>query len=48
MLYPLGLESYKTKGLRSQERGLKAQVTPQIEADTLATNAVLAPFPNIQ
>lgn len=45
---PLGLESCKTKGLRSQERGLRAQVTPQIEADSPATNAVLAPFHNIQ
>lgn len=46
-IYP-GLEPCKTKGLGSQERGLRAQVTPQIQAGSLATDAVLAPFPSIQ
>lgn len=43
-----GPECCKAEGLGSQERGLRAQVTPYVQAGSPATEAALAPFPNIQ
>lgn len=43
-----GPESRPSMGLGSQERGLRAQVTPQIQAGSPATDAALVPFPNIR
>lgn len=48
MLCHPGPESCKTEGLGSQERGLRAQVMPQVQAGSPATEAALTPFPNIQ
>lgn len=43
-----GPESCKAEGPGSQERGLRARVTPYVQAGSPATEAALAPFPNIQ
>lgn len=44
---PILAESDKTGGLGSQERELRAQVTPQIQEGSPAIEVASAPFPNI-
>lgn len=47
MLCPPSPASCNIEGLGSQERGLRAQVIPQVQAGFPATEAALAPSPNI-